>query len=107
MATARNWRDVRAQAVAVGRITEDGVKDARRQHEEQAQAYRLRQVRQSQAARQEDIAAAMHITQSRVSRLERGEIDHSELGTIRAYVEALGGQLHVTADFGDEKLTLG
>ena len=49
----------------------------------------------------------MNVTQSRVSRIERGDIDHAELATIRAYVQALGGELHITADFGDEKLTLG
>lgn len=107
MATVRNWRDVRAEAVAAGRITEDGVKEARQRHEDEARAWRLRQVRQSKAARQEDIAAAMHVTQSRVSRIEHGDIAHAELATIRAYVEALGGHLSVTADFGDEKLTLG
>ena len=90
-----------------GCITEESVADARRQHVEQARAYRLRQVREARLARQEDVAAAMKVSQSRVSRIEHGDISHSEVATLRAYVQALGGELRVTADFGDEKLTLG
>lgn len=91
MARARNWRDVRAEAVAAGRITDAGVAAARRQHDEQVRAYRLRQVRESRFVRQEDVAAAMNVSQSRVSRIEGGDISHAELGTLRAYVQALGG----------------
>jgi predicted XRE-type DNA-binding protein len=104
---ARNWRKVREDALAAGRITEEGVAAARHQQDEQARAFRLRQVRQARLSRQEDVAAAMHVSQSRVSRIEAGEIDHAELGTLRSYVAAIGGKLVVTADFGDEKLTLG
>ncbi|HUY45162.1 MAG TPA: helix-turn-helix transcriptional regulator [Streptosporangiaceae bacterium] len=106
MATARNWREVRADALRTGRITEKGVAAARFVHAEQSRAYRLRQVREARLARQEDVAAAMKVSQSRVSRIERGDISHAELGTLSAYVQALGGVLRVTADFGDETLTL-
>ena len=45
MARARNWRDVRTDAIESGRISEDGIADARRYHDERARAYRLRQLR--------------------------------------------------------------
>ena len=48
----------------------------------------------------------MHVTQGRVSQIESGQLDSSELGTLRSYVEALGGTLRVVADFGDLSLTL-
>lgn len=104
---ARNWREVRADAIADGHLTEAEISQARRTHDEQARAFRLRQVRQSRLVRQEDIAAEMKVSQSRISRIEAGEIDRSELGTLRAYVQALGGTLKVTAEFGDEHLTIG
>jgi len=106
MPRARNWRDVRADALEDGRITEQGVASARRGQDEQARAYRLRQLRESRMARQADVAAAMNVSQSRVSRIEGGDIVHSEMGTLSAYVRALGGVLRVTADFGDEVLIL-
>jgi predicted XRE-type DNA-binding protein len=107
MARGRNWREVREEALKAGLITEDSVAAARRRHDEQTRAYRLRQVRQARLSRQEDVAAAMNVSQSRVSRIEAGDIEHAEVGTLRAYVAALGGELQVTADFGDERLIIG
>jgi transcriptional regulator with XRE-family HTH domain len=66
----------------------------------------LRQVREAQHVNQEDVASMMRVSQSRVSRIERGDIARTEVGTLRAYVEALGGQLEVVAGFGDEKLLI-
>jgi hypothetical protein len=105
MASAGNWRDVRADVLEDGRVTEQGVASARRSQDERACAYRLRQLRESRMARQADVAAAMKVSQSRVSRIEGGDIVHSQLNT-RAYVRALGGVLRVSADFGDEVLIL-
>lgn len=107
MAKARNWRDVRAEAIERGQITEKGLAQARRVHDERVRAYRLRQIRQRQSTRQADLAKAMRVSQSRVSRIEAGDIDHVEVATLRAYVEALGGRVEVIADFGDERMVVG
>jgi predicted XRE-type DNA-binding protein len=56
---------------------------------------------------QTDVAAEMHVTQRRVSAVERGQLDRTELGTVVAYVEALGGRVEVVADFVDERLVVG
>jgi predicted XRE-type DNA-binding protein len=48
----------------------------------------------------------MHVSQARVSKIERGDLTHTELGTLTAYVEALGGTLRVVADFGTETITV-
>jgi hypothetical protein len=42
----------------------------------------------------------------RVSAIEHGEVDRTELATLRSYVEALGGKLRVVADFGDTEYTV-
>lgn len=107
MATAHSWHDVRAKAIREGRATEAGIAAARRVQGERVRAYRLRQVREAQHANQTDLAQRMHVSQSRVSRIENGELTSTELGTLKAYIEALGGKLEMVADFGDEKLTLG
>lgn len=41
MANVRNWRDVRAEALRTGRISEEGVAAARRQHDEHERSWRL------------------------------------------------------------------
>jgi predicted XRE-type DNA-binding protein len=73
----------------------------------QARAYRLAEVRRRQHATQVDIAKAMGVTQARVSRIEKGELARSEVDTLAAYVQALGGKLKIIADFGDESYVLG
>ena len=106
MAVAKNWREVRAQAVENG-LDETRVAAHHEHLEGAVRAYRLAEVRRAQHVTQTDIARSLGISQPRVSRIERGELDRTELVTLRGYVEALGGQLRVVADFGDEHLTVG
>ncbi|GAA0454760.1 XRE family transcriptional regulator [Streptomyces olivaceiscleroticus] len=70
-------------------------------------AHRLAEVRKRQHATQVDVASAMGVTQARVSRIERGELERSEVETLAAYVRALGGKLKIVAEFGDEQYVLG
>lgn len=46
------------------------------------------------------------VSQARVSQLESGDLSHTELGTLQSYVAALGGELRVVADFGENSLHL-
>lgn len=69
-------------------------------------AWHLAQVRTDQDRSQTDLAAAMGVSQPRVSALERGELDGVTLSTLRAYVRALGGKLNIVADFGDREYRL-
>lgn len=49
----------------------------------------------------------MGVTQARVSRIEKGQLERSEADTLAAYVKALGGKLKIVVDFGDESYVLG
>jgi transcriptional regulator with XRE-family HTH domain len=79
------------------------LKDEMRQF---ARAYKLREVREAQAVTQVELAKDLGIGQNRVSQIERGDIDHSRVLTLRRYVEALGGHLSVEASFGDTRYVL-
>ena len=70
-------------------------------------ARRLAEVRKRQNATQVEVAAAMGVSQARVSRIEKGQLERSEVETLAAYVRALGGRLKIIADFGDETYLLG
>jgi hypothetical protein len=48
----------------------------------------------------------MGVSQARVSQLESGHRSHIELGTLQSYVAALGGNLRIVADFGDDSVEL-
>lgn len=65
-----------------------------------AEELTLCQLRESLNLTQTDMAERLEIGQHSVSRLEnRGDI---KLSTLRTYVEALGGQLNVSATFPEE-----
>lgn len=64
----------------------------------------LRSLRRGLGKTQQQIAAAMDMDQSRLSRLER-RTDH-KVSTIARYVKALGGELEISAVFGDKRIKL-
>lgn len=67
-------------------------------------AYRLAEMRRRMGVTQADLAQRMGVTQGRVSAIEHAKGGATELRTLAAYVEALGGRLEIVADFGDERL---
>lgn len=104
---ARNWREIRADAVAQGRLDPTRADAARKEMHDAVQAHRLAEIRRAQGhARQADVAAMMGVSQARVSQLESGDLSHTELGTLQSYVAALGGNLRVVADFGESTVEL-
>lgn len=109
MIVARNWREIRAEAVAQGRVDPVRADAARKEMRDAVQAHRLAEIRKAQGhARQADVAALMEVSQARVSKLESGDLSHTELGTLQSYVAALGGSLRIVAEFegGSVELTV-
>lgn len=99
---AVRWSETRAK-----RPPKEGAVAKHRAHfDAEARAYRLREIREEQGVTQKELAERMDLTQPTVSALEAGDLDRSGLATLKAYVEALGGTIEVTANFGDRKLVL-
>ena len=67
-------------------------------------AFRLAEMRRRLRITQAQVAARTGITQGRVSAIEHAKPGTTELRTLAAYVEALGGRLEIIADFGDQRL---
>ena len=95
----RTWKSVRASRLdplVIERLT----RRARAKVEELT----LQELRRGLSKTQVDVARTAEMTQSELSRLEsRG--DH-RISTLRRYVEALGGELEVTALFGGRRVKL-
>lgn len=53
----------------------------------EVRAQRLAEVRKRQHATQVEVAAAMGVSQARVSRIEKGQLERSEVDTLAAYVK--------------------
>lgn len=104
---AKNWREVRAEAVASGRVDLQQVDAKRAEIEAIVRAHRLAEVRKALGiVRQSDIAERMGVSQARVSKLERGDLSHTELGTLLSYIQAMGGELKIEARIGDNSIDL-
>jgi predicted XRE-type DNA-binding protein len=72
-----------------------------RRLDDEIRAYRLAEVRRNRSLTQREVADAMGVSGPRVSDVERGNLDTVSVSVLRAYVEALGGRLKVTAEFDD------
>lgn len=73
---------------------------------EEILAHRLRELRESADLTQVQVADLMQVSQNRVSRIENGDIERTQIDTLRKYAEALGGQLRVEIDLGDQQLRI-
>lgn len=104
--TAKTWREVREAAVDDGPLDEGRIENAKARFLNEARAHELREIRGAYGLNQTALAERLHVSQSRVSRIERGDLDRTEVATLRAYVRALGGELEVTARFGDKRIPL-
>lgn len=104
---ARSWQDVRAQARATGKLDEARVAAIGAMLRAEVRAHRLSEIRRAYGLDQSEVAERIGVSQPRISRIERGELDRSEISTVRSYVEALGGEIEIVAKFGDERITVG
>ena len=73
----------------------------------EVRAYRLRELRERAGLTQAQLAARIGVGQRQVSKIEHGDLDSARLGTIRKYLEAVGGELAVVYIAGDERLQVG
>ncbi|MET9915771.1 helix-turn-helix domain-containing protein [Streptomyces sp. NPDC006435] len=72
----------------------------------EARAHRLVEMRKQLGLAQSEIADRMHVRQERVSAIERGRTTATEVGTIAAYIAALGGQLEIVANFNGSRVVI-
>lgn len=73
---------------------------------EEVRAYRLRELREASDLTQVALAVRLNVSQNRVSRIEHGDIERTQVDTLRKYVEAVGGHLRVEVELGDERIQI-
>jgi predicted transcriptional regulator len=74
------------------------------EREMRGQMLLLQKLRERQKVTQHELAAALGVAQSNISRIEHE--DDPQISTVRKFVEALGGKLVVQARIGDETIDL-
>ncbi|MDP9122056.1 MAG: XRE family transcriptional regulator [Acidobacteriota bacterium] len=93
-----SWKDLQHKMGTTRR------KQLRREVEQEILEMDLRGLRELVGKTQKDMALLVEQTQGQVSETEHRS-DH-RLSTLRKYVEALGGELEVVANFGDKRIRL-
>lgn len=88
-------------------IDRAAVDEHKRRMLDEVRAYQLRELREALGLTQVELAKVLHVSQNRISRLEHGDIERTQVDTLRRYVEAFGGQLHVEVEIGDRRIQLG
>lgn len=97
------WSDVRAKGREADPRTAEEQAAGKAQAQERREAYvrghQLAEMRNAAGMTQADLAAALGVSQARISKIEHGET--SGIDVVRAYVAALGGSIDVVARLGD------
>ncbi len=93
-----HWKDLQHKMGTARR------KQLRQEAEQEILDMDLRGLRELAGKTQKDMAILVEQTQGQVSETERRS-DH-RLSTLRKYVEALGGEIEVVANFGDKRIRL-
>jgi len=96
--TVRRWNELKHK---FSKEREDAI---RREVEVEILELNLRAIRELMGKTQEELAALVETSQSQVSETERrGDY---RLSTLRRYIQALGGELEIIANFGDRRVRL-
>jgi len=95
---AKKWSELKAT------LPPEMIEGARRKTEAMLAVIELNELRKARRLTQEQLAERLGIRQSNVSKLER-RADFL-VSTLRDVVEAMGGELHVTARFSDAEYVL-
>jgi len=70
----------------------------------EVRAYRLRELREAAGLTQAQLAERIGVGQRQVSKIENGDLDSAKIGTIRSYLEAVGGSMAIEYVIGDERV---
>jgi DNA-binding XRE family transcriptional regulator len=105
MAGRTAWRRLRDESLRDPEYAA-GMPEARRRVQEEIREHevRLAELRKGRLLSQSELAERLGVHQTQVSRVERG--DDPQVSTLRAYVEALGGELEIVASFGEERIRI-
>lgn len=70
----------------------------------EVRAYKLRELREQAGLTQAELASRIGVGQRQVSKIEHGDLENSKIGTIRSYLNAVGGELAIEYVVGDQRL---
>lgn len=63
--------------------------------------FKLRDIREMKSLTQAQLANQLGVTQNRISKFERIDLERAELQTVRSYIHALGGKLKLVVELDE------
>ncbi|WP_405535646.1 helix-turn-helix transcriptional regulator [Streptomyces sp. NBC_00075] len=102
MTSFHSWDEVKEEVFDSEDL--DEISAGARRMVAEARAHRLAEMRRQLGLTQREVADRMHVRQERVSAIERGSTSSAEVGTVAAYVAALGGKLEIVANFNGTRV---
>jgi len=100
-----DWADVERDLFPAG--DEDQVREVEDRLRAEVRAHKLAEIRKGRHLTQRQIAATLGVSRARVSQIEHGQCDRAAIQGLAGYIAALGGELELVANFGDERLVIG
>jgi len=94
------------EILAARPVNRERVDQHKRRMMDEVRAYRLRELREAMALTQVEPARRLQVSQNRIPRLECGELDRSQVDTLRRYVEAIGGTLRIEVELGAKRIPI-
>jgi len=95
---AKNFRTIR------GKMAPERQERIRRRTKELLEELPLQELRQARALSQEELAEVLGLNQATISKLERRTDMY--LSSLRRFVEAMGGELELTASFPEGRVRI-
>lgn len=95
---AKKWRTIREK------MDPERQERIRKRTEELLDELPLQELRQARALSQQELAEVLGLNQATVSKLERRTDMY--LSSLRRFVEAMGGELEISANFPDGKVRI-
>lgn len=79
------------------------VDELRRKMLDEVHAYRLRELREQRLLSQTEVAERISVSQRRISGIESGDIEKTQVDTLRKYADAIGGTLRVEVEVDGDR----
>ena len=100
----RDLTDIADRVVALAADGEQVEAVVGRSRHTEVRAYRLRELREQAGLTQQQLAQRIGVGQRQVSKIEHGDLESAKIGTIRSYLEAVGGGLAIEYVSGDQRI---
>lgn len=87
-------------------VNRDNVDSHKQRMLSEVRAHRLKELRSTAGMTQQELADRIGVSQRQVSKIEHGDLENTKIGTVRRYLEAVGGNLTLDFVYGETRIQI-